>query len=38
MTVLTLTGIALVSLAAAGLLTVVAVGVAEIVKRKDNKE
>lgn len=36
---ITLSGIALASLAAAGLLTVVAVGVAEIVnKRKNNKK
>lgn len=35
---LTLTGIALASLAAAGLLTVVAVGVAEIANRNHSKE
>lgn len=35
---LTLTGIALISLVAAGLITVVAVGVAEIANRKHSKE
>ena len=35
---LTLAGIALVSLAAAGLLTVVAVGIAEIANRNNSKE
>ena len=35
---LTLTGIALASLAAAGLLTVVAVGISEIANRNHSKE